>query len=48
MTALLHQAFSEAAKLPPTEQDLLASRLWNGPENDKYIRNAIAAAVASV
>jgi hypothetical protein len=27
MTTLLQQAFAEAAKLPETEQDLLASRL---------------------
>jgi hypothetical protein len=27
MTTLLQQAFAEAAKLPPAEQDLLASRL---------------------
>jgi transposase len=27
MTTLLQQAFAEAAKLPQTEQDLLASRL---------------------
>ena len=27
MTTLLQQAFAEAAKLPPVEQDLLASRL---------------------
>jgi hypothetical protein len=27
MTTLLEQAFAEAAKLPPAEQDLLASRL---------------------
>ena len=27
MTALLQQAFDEAAKLPPEEQDVLASRL---------------------
>jgi hypothetical protein len=27
MTALLQQAFDAAAKLPPAEQDLLASRL---------------------
>ncbi len=27
MTALLQQAFTEAAKLPTAEQDLLASRL---------------------
>jgi hypothetical protein len=27
MTPLLKQAFAEAAKLPPAEQDLLASRL---------------------
>jgi hypothetical protein len=27
MTTLLQQAFAEAAKLPPAEQELLASRL---------------------
>jgi hypothetical protein len=27
MTALLHQAFAEAAKLPEPEQEVLASRL---------------------
>jgi hypothetical protein len=36
MTTLLQQAFAEAAKLPPAEQDLIASRLLAelGAEDD--------------
>jgi hypothetical protein len=43
MTTLLERAFSEAAKLPPAEQDLLAARLLAELENQDEFDRAIAA-----
>jgi hypothetical protein len=45
MTKLLEQAFAEAAKLPPAQQDLLASRLLaEVAEEDAFDRRIAASA----
>lgn len=43
MSALLARAFAEAAKLPPAEQDLLASRLLAELAAEDAFDQAIAA-----
>jgi hypothetical protein len=42
MTELLQQAFDEAAKLPPAEQELLASRLLAEIATENEFDRAIA------
>jgi len=43
ITTLLERAFSEAAKLPPAEQDLLAARLLAELDKEDEFDQAIAA-----
>lgn len=43
MTTLLERAFAEAAKLPPSEQDLLAARLLAELGQEDDFDRAIAA-----
>lgn len=48
MTTLLEKAFAEAAKLPPAEQNVLASRLLAELGEEDELDRAIAASSAKL